>query len=833
MNGLTQAEVDARRARGEGNEAQIDGGRSYWDILRTNLFSFFNNILYTIGILLVTLGQTTDALLSVGLGIFNAVVGTFQEIRAKRQLDQVALLNQPQVTVVRDSKEQSIRPHELVLGDVVVLRAGEQALVDGRIVSRTTVEMDEALLTGETDLIIKQEGDQILSGSFCVTGQGYYEVEKVGSESFANQITATARTFEVRLTPLQRKVNFVVRLLMLIVVIMSLVIFAAAIIEGLRFSRLVEMAAVLTGLVPYGLFTMIVVAYALGASKIAQRGALVQQTNAIESLSNIDVLCMDKTGTLTTNNLTFEAIAPLNKSLSSEEIGGQLGTFLASVSTPNKTGQAIADGLSKINGDVSRPQTILDEISFASVRKWSALAFESGVYVMGAIEMLASYLPADATAPDSALQQQAKAWSERGLRVLLFAANMETTTLHDGETILLPPLTPLALICLRDELRPFAAETMAAFESLGIDLKIISGDNPRTVAALAKQAGMKNTQLVSGSELENCSASELRDIVNETMVFGRITPEQKQALVEALIQQGHYVAMMGDGVNDVLSLKKAQIGIAMQSGSQATRNVADMVLMQDSFVALQPAFGEGKKIVGGLMRSMYLFIARVVSSALIIIGISMMGLSFPFEPAQVALTLFTIGIPAFFLTLWAQPLRLEGDILHSVVRFVVPTAILSMLFGLIVYTSTNYFMLNTISNVNVPPRVVERFEAYTGLTYNVDEEFSTAAATIVAQSHLSIFISYAAFILLLFLEPAHRWLEGWTTRSEQRWPFWLAVVLWVIFTIVVVWEPSSSYFGLVRIPFRFLMAIWAAVLLWALLLRYLWRSSWFDQVFGI
>lgn len=828
MIGLTEAEVVARRDRGDGNDTQPDNGRSYLDIIRSNLFSFFNNILYIVGIMLIALGQTTDAIMSVGLGILNAFISTLQEARAKRQLDQVALLNQPQVTVRRDDSEKTIRPEELVLGDIVVLRSGEQVVADGRFIAKddsgmSGVEMDESLLMGEADLIRKQAGDTILSGSYCVTGEGYYEIDAVGSASFANQTTAAARTFELSHTPLQRKVNFVVRLVMLVVAVMSLILFAAAIIEGLRFNRLVEMAAVLTGLVPYGLFSMIVVAYALGAAKIAQQGALVQQTNAVESLSNIDVLCMDKTGTLTTNSLEFSAIAPLTDTLSLEEIKRRLGNFVCSASAQNKTSEALAKGLA------GEPQSILDEVAFASARKWSALAFDSGVYVLGAVEML---LPHLATVDDS-LREQAEVWSDQGLRVLLFAYSDKVKSLHAGEDIVLPQLTPLALISLKDELRPFAAETLATFEQLGIALKIISGDNPRTVAALAKQAGIKNTQLVSGAELENLSTSELSNIVNETMVFGRITPEQKQMLVDTLIQQGHYVAMMGDGVNDVLSLKKAQVGIAMQSGSQATRNVADMVLLQDSFGALHPAFNEGKSIVGGLMRAMYLFIARVMASALLIIGIAMMGLSFPFEPAQVSLTLFTVGIPAFCLTLWARPIKLNEDILRSLVRYVVPTSLLLLFFGLMVYTAVNYSMLNNISSVNVPPRVIEHFEAYTGLSYTEDENFGATVATIAAQSFLSTFISYAAFVLLLFLEPPHRWLEGWTSKSEQRWPLWLAAALWVIFTIVIMWEPLGTYFGLVAIPPQFLLMIWGLVLLWAWLLRTLWRSHWLERLLGI
>ena len=824
LSGLTAAEVEARHARGEDNRYEIGSGRSYAQIVRTNLFSFFNNILFAIGLALILLGQLNDALMSVGLGVLNAIVATVQEIRAKRQLDQVALLNQPRVIVTRDGREQDIHPADLVLGDVIVLRSGEQAVVDGRFCGAGKVEMDESLLTGETDLVGKDDGAAILSGSFCVTGAGHYVAEKVGADSYANQITAGARAFEASYTPLQRNVNFIVRLIMLIVAMISAITFTAALIEGLAFTRLVEMAAVLTGLVPYGLFTMIVVGYALGAARIARQGALVQQTNAIESLSNIDVLCMDKTGTLTTSRLRFEALIPLTESLSAAEAERLVGRFVRSTADQNRTSAALVDGLD----GASEPASA--EIPFAAVRKWSALAFADGVYALGAVEMLAPYLPQADLEAGAPLAQQATAWSEQGLRVLLFAGNAQA---RDFEHDDLPALAPLALVCLRDELRPFVAETLEAFGALGIALKIISGDNAQTVAALARQAGLQNVRLVSGADLDGLSERQLGEVAEETTVFGRISPEQKQALVEALIAQGHYVAMVGDGVNDVLSLKKAQVGIAMQSGSQATRNIADMVLLDDSFVALRPAFREGQSIIGGLTRSMYLFLVRVVASALVIIAAAMLGLSFPFEPAQVALTLFTVGIPAFCLTLWATPLRLSENVLRSLVRFVVPASLLVLLFALTIYTAMNYVIVNSLAEFQIPPRVIQMFEARTGLIYQVDDTFTAAAATIVAQSFLSVFLAYTAFVLILFLEPPGRWFEGWTRLSPRRWPTWMAAALWVAFTAVAVWEPSSSYFGLVPIPPAALLLMWLLVWVWALLLRLLWRIHWLERMLGV
>jgi cation-transporting ATPase E len=664
VQGLTENEARARRQRGDGNDTGSAPSRSYWDIARANLFTLFNNILFAIGVALIALGRVNDALTSVGLGLVNALISTVQEIRAKRQLDRIALLNRPTVTVVRDGREQVIAPAELVKGDILRIVAGDQIVVDGVMLGDGLLEMDESLLTGEGDLIRKQAGDPLFSGSFCVTGAGYMEAEKVGAASFANQLTATARNFQVTYTPLQRQIDFVVRLVMLVVVVISIIIFGASLLEGLSTVRLVQIAAVLSGQVPYGLFLMIVVAYALGASTIAKQGALVQQTNAVESLSNIDVLCMDKTGTLTANRLVFNDLYPL-ADVQADVVRAYLGDVVRSATVTNATSDAIS---ASVRGE---QWPIADEVPFASARKWSALAFARGarepgphgVYVLGAWEMLQPYLLPGVISPDSALMQQLHAWSSQGLRVLLFAYNPDVTTLHGGgEQPQLPTLTPLALVSLRDELRPQARETIATFRQLGVELKVISGDNPQTVAALAKQAGFPpDIRLVSGPELETMNQVEFDQAAAEAAIFGRIKPEQKDQLVDALLRQGKRVAMMGDGVNDVLALKKASLGIAMQSGSSAARNVADMILLDDSFAALRPAFQEGRRIIGGMSNALYLFLTRVATTTLIIVGVTMVGLDFPFDPAQVALTTFTVGIPAFFLTLWARPQRLQAN----------------------------------------------------------------------------------------------------------------------------------------------------------------------------
>ena len=828
--GLTQQEVRARQERGETNAASFRSSRSYWDIVRTNLFNFFNNILFAIGVALIALGQYNDAFTSVGQGVINALIGTVQEINAKRKLDKIALLTRTRVHVVRDGQEQAIDPSELVKGDVVHVQAGDQIVVDGRVVGDGRLEMDESLLTGEPDLVSKQDGDTLLSGSFCVTGDAYYQAEKVGAESFANQLTETVRAFQVVKTPLQRQITFAVRLVTFVVILMSGVILLQTVLENFPLIRIVQISAVLSGQVPYGLFFLIALAYAVGAAGIAKRGALVQQTNAVESLSNVNVLCMDKTGTLTANRLLFHAVQPL-ADVDEATLRLRLGTFARSASASNTTSEALATALP------AEQQAPVDEIPFASARKWSALAFDGGaqrgVYALGAVEMLAQFLPAESVAADDFLARQVAEWSDHGLRVLLLAANPDATTLHDADGAPhLPLLTPIALVALTDELRPQAKETIAAFANLGIQLKIISGDNPQTVAALAKQAGLPdNLRLVSGPTLAQLAPEVFDQVAAESTVFGRIAPEQKEQIVASLIRQGHYVAMMGDGVNDALSLKKAKLGIAMESGSNVTRNVADMILLNDSFAALLPALTEGKRIIGGLSISLYLFLARVVTSMLLIIAISMVGLGFPYEPSQVALTLFTVGLPTLFLTWWARPEPPHPDLLRRLLRFVLPAAIVTMVFGVGIYTFFYEFVLQGVSAYHIPPDAAARWSAYTGLTYDT-VGFGVAAATIVAQTALSTFVSFAAFGLILFLEPPFRFCTGWAPVSPDKRPALLALALAIIYVVVLVTPVTANYFGLVTpgVQGPELKVMLVAMPLWFLILRTIWRAKLFDRL---
>jgi cation-transporting P-type ATPase E len=819
--GLSQQEAEARRRRGQGNTAVRGGSRSYAQILRTNVFSFFNLILFTIGAALLALGRINDAVVSVGLGLINAAISAVQEIRAKRKLDQLQLLTRSPVTVVRDARDVEVAPEDVVHGDVLRIGPGVQIVVDGPVLDGGRVEADESLLTGESEPQVKKPGEDLLSGSYCVGGAGYQLARDVGAASYASRLTADARQVSTDTTPLQHRIQFVVRLVMLLVALMSVTILAQAVLEGFSLVRVVQTTAVLSGLVPYGLFTLIAVAYAVGAAKSAAQGALVQQVNAVESMSNVDVVCTDKTGTLTTGRLTLDdvaAVGPLDRG----EVEGLIGSMARSAASANLTSTALAAALP------GEQWQIREEIAFSSSLRWSALRTDEGVYVLGAPEALAPHLAG------SALTGAVTERTARGLRVLLIArATDALAPLRDNNgRARLPALEPLALVALADELRPHVGETIARFTEDGVAVKVVSGDDPRTVAALARQAGLPDGVPVSGAELDDLTDAQLDELVVRTAVFGRIAPEQKERLVAALRRQGRYVAMLGDGVNDARALKAAHVGVAMRSGSAVTRDVADIVLTDDSLAALVPAQREGRRIISGLSTSMQVFLARVSTQGLVILAVTMLGLSFPYSPAQVGLTLLTVGIPTLFLTAWARPAPPDPHLLPTLGRFVVPAAVLTAAGGVAVYARLYTDVLQALGEGTLPGFAVAELEQYTGLASD-DAGFVEAAALLEAQSGLSTFVSYAAFLLILFLKPPSRLFSSWTRPDGDRRPAVLAAVLVVALTAGLYVPWFTNYFGLADASEPMFMVVVPTLIVWFLLLSAAYRFQLLDRALGL
>jgi cation-transporting ATPase E len=800
--GLTEAEAAARRAQGQGNDAKLKTSRTYAEIVRQNVFTFFNTVLFSLALLLLLLGSPKDAFFTGVVALFNVVVATVQEVRAKRKLDRIALLARPTATVIREGLDKVIDPGEVVLGDLLVAEPGDQIIVDGQVLGDDRCEMDESLLTGEADSIAKRQGDEVYSGSFVVSGRVEYEAQKVGRESLANKLTQGARVFTRELTPLQREVNLIVRVLLGVVVFFGIIIALNFLIyQDSALMQAVQDASVTFGLAPSSLFLMIVTAYALGAVRIANKGALVQQANSVESLCHVSVLCLDKTGTLTANKIRLDGIQGTEQ-LAHGELCRLLGAYARSVSTSTKTSDALA---AACDGEA---RAVAEEVPFSSKHKWSALSFEDqdlgGVYVLGAPEMLQRRLANDL---DPALADLAWQWADQGLRVLLFARGVEGSPLYDagGQPHLPGDLVPLCMLSFRDELRPEARETLKAFERAGVELKIISGDNPHTVAALAAQVGFgREGELIrvfSGLELDELDQAQFRQVALDTAIFGRITPDQKKRLVQVLRQEGHYVAMIGDGVNDVLALKQANLGVAMQSGSQATRGVADMVLLGDSFAALPQAVTEGQRIWNGMEDVLRLYMTRIFALALLIAMIAMLSAGFPLTPSQSSIiSLLTLALPAFALALWARPGPVPTvSIGRRLIHFVLPAMMTFATASLAIYL---YFLVSTGD------------EAY-------------------AQQVLTYAMIGMGLILVIFVEPpAEFWVGGDDLAGDWR-PTLLALGLFVAFFAGLQIPLLRDFYGMsaLRQPLDYVLIIGIAVV-WTFVLRFVWRARLFERYLG-
>jgi cation-transporting ATPase E len=762
MAGLTTAEAQSRRAAGGGNTLDLGPSRSYWHIIRRNVFTFLNLILFTIGGLLAWLASPADALTTVGLLSLNLIVGLFQEIRAKRKLDQIALLARPKISILRDGAPQSLDPSELVMGDWVKVAAGDQIMADG-VWQGGHIEADESLLTGESDSIPKAAGDKVYAGSFCLSGEGLYEATGVGAGSLANQITARARQFKLSQTPLQQKVKQIVRAVAVFSTGLGLFLLWQMYRAGLPDIDQVRMAAVVMGTIPQGLIFLVTLSYALGAVRIGRRGALVQQMNAVESMSHVTALCLDKTGTLTTNEIQLREVLP--HQISEAALREHLARALGASTALNRSSQAILAGLGEIK---SEPGEVLAEVPFNSLRKWSAIRLSTPAgpltYVLGAPEMLR---PALADFP-LALESQIEAWAGEGLRVLLFAS----TPAELIQTNLPSQLNILGLVCLSDELRGEARETLANFAAAGIKLKIISGDNPQTVAALAAQVGFSaGGGLVSGLDLAKMSPAEFAAAAQSGSIFGRITPDQKEALVKALQAGGEYVAMIGDGVNDVMSLKQADISLAMQHGSSAARSVADIVLMNDSFAVLPSVFTEGQRIVNGLYDTMRLLLHRTSVVCLLMLGAALAGLPFPFLPTQDSLNaLLTAGLPPILMALWARSGQARPDFWLGLVRFIAPAALSGALIGLGLYAY---------------------IESATGDLRQ-------------AQTGLTLWVIFCGLNLIPFLHPPHAWWALFEPLSPRPRAVWMLVGgMAGLLALVLLIPLLRDFFALELIPLTY------------------------------
>jgi cation-transporting P-type ATPase E len=668
--GLTTAEVAERRARGQINTTSQASSRSVWTIIRTNVFTRFNAILGALFVLILITGSFADGLFGLVL-IINSGIGIVQEYFAKRKLDKLALLNSPTVRVMRDGTVDVIPIGDVVLDDLIELRIGDQVPADGSMATVEGLEIDESNLTGESDPIHKSIGDDVRSGTAVVAGSGRFVAAAVGPDAYVNQIAAEAKKFTKTRSEIQDSVNRLLKYITWIIVFaLPLQLWSQWRVVGDQGWQevVIRSTAGLVGLVPEGLVLLTSVAFLLAAVSLTRQQVLVQELPAVEGLARVDVVCLDKTGTLTTGEIAYEDCEPVNGA-SKDEVRAALGA-LADDPNPNGTLLALASALST-PPDWHRDSTV----PFSSARKWSAASFsDHGTLVFGAPDVL--------LANNDPLRSRVSELAATGRRVL---ALLRTTAPLDGE-IAPADARCVALVTLTEQVRPDARETLDYFAGQDVTIKIISGDNPTTVAAIACRVGLDvPTDRVVNARTLGEDPDELRDVLEETTVFGRVSPEQKRAFVQALQKSGHTVAMTGDGVNDALALKDADIGVAMGNGAQATKAVAQLVLLDGRFSHMPSVLAEGRRVIGNVERVANLFVAKNVMSLIAIVTAAIFFMPFPFLPRHLTLvSAVTIGIPAFFLALGPNKRRYVPGFLGRVLRFAVPAGAVS---GLVVIAS--------------------------------------------------------------------------------------------------------------------------------------------------
>ena len=654
-SGLSESEAAARLAA-RGRRRRERSGRSYAGIVRANVLTVFNLILAGFGAVTLIFGDWRDALF-LGVIVANAVIGITQEVRAKRALDRLTLLVAPEARVRRGGVERALPVEQLVVGDLVLLEPGDQVVADGRLVAAAELRVDESILSGESEPAGREAGEPVRSGAFVVEGTGAYEVTAVGVDSFAVRLTGEARSFRHPRSPLERAVN---RLLYGLV---ALMLGLGAILGYSLYHRHVHLhAAVATAtagivtLVPEGLMLLVSLTYAAAAVRMARHGALAQQLNAIESLASVDTLCIDKTGTLTMPALRVVEVLPA-PGVDEEELRGHLGSLAASASARNLTLQALADAF---------PAAALPldgEIPFGSHRRWSALT-------LGGVSF---YLGAPGRIPTGQLGTVADIRAQQGRRVLAAATGGSAPLPQEPDEQPPPGLEPLGLVVLAEELRPGVREAVAFLAAEGVEIKVLSGDAAPTVAAIARDVGIAVASASEGDAIPE-DPEELRRFALENTVVGRISPEGKRAIVRELAAAGRYVAMVGDGVNDVPALKSARLAIAQGSGTQMARAVADLVLVDGDFAAIPQLVAEGRRALRNLQRVTKLYVTKSAFAAFLILTIGTSSDAYPLLPRHLTLAAtLTIGIPTFFLALApsAGPWRPERFV-RGVARFAVP-----------------------------------------------------------------------------------------------------------------------------------------------------------------
>jgi cation-transporting ATPase E len=672
ITGLTDEEVRQRVEEGLTNKADISTDKTTKEIVISNVFTYFNLIFLVITILLIMVGSFRN-LTFLPIIIGNTVIGIVQEIRAKKILEKMSLLNAPHADVIRNGSVKQISTEELVKDDVILLTAGKQICADAIVISGN-IQVNESLLTGEADEVEKTEGSTLMSGSFVVSGECYARLEKVGNESYISKLSLEAKSMgDKEQSEMIRSINLIVKWVGIVIIPIGLILFwQSHFVNGESITKSVtSTVAAIIGMIPEGLYLLTTVALALSTMKLARKKVLLHDMKSIETLARVDVLCVDKTGTITEPDMKLKEIFLCKNSgadgtqtaLTLDELKSLILDYANASVDNNATMLALkayaADTLT--NNTSALHRTALSQQAFSSSLKYGSVTFSDGTYLLGAPEFIMHD-------DFSRIEEEIIPYADKGDRVLLFAK-------YDGENVengINGSVTPLGFVALANPIRENAVKTFEYFKSQGVAIKVISGDNPRTVSRIAIQAGIESAEsFVDAATLD--TEDKIADAVNKYTVFGRVTPKQKKQLVKALQAKGHTVAMTGDGVNDILAMKDADCSVAMASGSEAAAQAAQVVLLDSDFAHMPDVVYEGRRVVNNIQRSASLFLVKNIFSLLLSLFSVILMVTYPLEPAQVSLiSMFTIGVPGFLLALEQNKDRIKGRFITNVMLKALP-----------------------------------------------------------------------------------------------------------------------------------------------------------------
>ena len=671
--GLTSEEVRERIDKGLTNHTDISTQKTVGQIVKSNLLTYFNLIFLILTVLLCIVGSFRNlTFLPVIIG--NTVIGIFQELRAKKTLDKMSMLNAPHSIVVRDGEQQKIQSEELVKDDIIILSAGNQICADATVLSGS-ISVNEALLTGESDEIKKKSGDGLMSGSFVVSGQCYAKLDKVGNESYISQLTAQAKAMgDGEQSEMIRYINKLVKWVGIIIIPVGIILFCQAyIMNGETFKKsVVSMVAAVLGMIPEGLYLLTTVALALSTIRLAKKQVLLHDMKSIETLARVDVLCVDKTGTITEPGMQVTELVISGRcnddEMDKRAFAHLLADYSAVIEDNNATMEAIRAYVDK-NEIEKGSRTLLKTQPFTSANKYSKVSFVEGDYMLGAPEFIMKDRYDE-------ISEEIEEYQSKGYRVLLMAKSGEDS---GGSVRPLGGISPIGYIVLSNPIRENAESTFTYFKEQGVAIKVISGDNPATVSEVAKRAGIDGAETyVDASTL--ATEKDIAEAVDKYTVFGRVTPKQKQLIVKALQKQKHTVAMTGDGVNDILAMKDADCSIAMASGSEAAAQAAQTVLLDSDFGRMPYVVFEGRQVVNNIQRSASLFLVKNIFSLLMAIFSAVFAITYPLEPSQISLiSMFTIGLPGFLLALEPNRNRIEGNFMANVMLKALPAGLTDVL----------------------------------------------------------------------------------------------------------------------------------------------------------